>query len=37
MALEGSRNATFALHVDIMQHCDEVVAISVAERIGGPD
>ena len=35
--IEGSRNATFALHVDIMQHCDEVVAISVAERIGGPD
>ncbi|MCW4344649.1 MAG: hypothetical protein N0E48_15030, partial [Candidatus Thiodiazotropha endolucinida] len=31
------RNATFALHYDIMQHCDEVSAITFAERIGGPD
>lgn len=30
-------NATFSLHYDIMSHCDEVLAISAAERIGGPD
>ena len=29
------RNATFELHVDIMQHCDEVLAIKLAERLGG--
>ena len=35
---EGSqKNATFALHVDFMQHCDEIVAISTAERIGGKE
>ena len=34
---EGStKNATFALHVDMMKHCDSVVAISLAERLGGP-
>ena len=34
----GSRvNATFALHVDIMRHCDHVVAIAFAERLGGPE
>ena len=31
----GSRvNATFALHVDMMRHCDHVVAIAFAERLG---
>ena len=33
----SSVNATFALHVDMMRHCDHVVAISFAERLGGPD
>ena len=38
----GSRlNATFALqhevHVYMMRHCDHVVAIAFAERLGGPD
>ena len=34
----GSRsNATFALHRDMMLHCDEVIAIALAERLGGPD
>ena len=28
-------NATFALHIDMMSHCDEVVAIYMAERMGG--
>ncbi|XP_071085902.1 uncharacterized protein [Haliotis cracherodii] len=28
-------NATFALHYDMMTHCNEVVAISVSERLGG--
>lgn len=31
------RNATFNLHCDIIKHCDEVLAIAAAERIGGPD
>jgi hypothetical protein len=30
-----SRNATFQLQCDILQHCLEVLAISRAERIGG--
>ena len=30
-------NANFALHVDLMVHCDEIVAIAVAERVGGPE
>ena len=29
------QNRTFALHVDMMQHCDEVVAVYLAERLGG--
>ena len=33
----SSLNATFALHVDMMKHCDHVVAIAFAERLGGPD
>lgn len=28
-------NATFALHCDMMQHCDEVLAVALAERLGG--
>ncbi|VDI60746.1 Hypothetical predicted protein [Mytilus galloprovincialis] len=32
-----SRNATFCLHQKMMTHCDEIIAIAVAERIGGPD
>lgn len=37
--LESSKkkNATFSLHCDIMKHCDEVLAIAAAERLGGPD
>ena len=31
------KNATFSLHYDIMTHCSHVVAISLAERQGGPD
>lgn len=34
---QGDKNATFALHLDMMHHCDEIVAISIAEKIGGPD
>lgn len=33
----SNRNATFALHVDMMRHCDSIVAISFAERLGGSD
>ena len=33
----SARNATFALHVDMMRHCDDVIAISLAERLGGKD
>ena len=29
-------NATFCMHVEMMIHCDEKVAISVAERLGAP-
>ena len=31
----SSKNETFALHRDIMKHCDKVVAIALAERLGG--
>ena len=31
------KNATFCLHVDMMSHCDEIIAIQLAERLGGPD
>ena len=35
---EGRQNnATFALHYDMLNHCNHVVAISLAERQGGPD
>ena len=30
-------NVNFALHVDLMLHCDEIVAIAIAERVGGPE
>ena len=30
-------NANFALHADLMSHCDEIVAIAIAERVGGPE
>ena len=36
MSLGTSRNATFALHADMMQHADEVAAVALAERLGGP-
>ena len=29
------KNATFCLHHEIMQHCDEIVAIQLAEKTGG--
>ena len=32
-----SLSATFALHKDMLQHCEEIVALSLAERMGGPD
>ena len=32
-----SSNATFALHMDMMGHCDDVVAIFLFEPIGGKD
>ena len=28
-------NATFALHMDMLQHCNEVVGLSFAEHLGG--
>ena len=33
----SSRNALFFLHVDMMRHCDDVIAIFLAERLGGKD
>ena len=33
----AEKNATFALHKDIMSHLDEVLALAIAERIGGPE
>ena len=33
----SERNATFALHVDMMCHSDHVVQIAFAERLGGQD
>ena len=29
------QNATFALHLEIMNHCDEICALALAERTGG--
>ena len=37
LAYGSARNATFALHLDMMRHCDDVIAISLAERLGGKD
>lgn len=35
---EGSKtNATFSLHAEMLRHCDEILALAVAERIGGQD
>ncbi|CAG2195990.1 unnamed protein product [Mytilus edulis] len=31
------QNVTFAIHFDMMQHCDEIVSISITERLGGPN
>ena len=31
----SSRNATFALHMDMMRHCNDVIAIFLSEPIGG--
>ena len=31
------KNATFCLHVEMMRHLDDVVAVSLAERLGGQD
>ena len=33
----AKQNATFSLHLDMMRHCDDVIAIALAERLGGPD
>ena len=33
----AENNATFALHKDITSHLDEVFALVIAERIGGPE
>ncbi|CAC5383204.1 unnamed protein product [Mytilus coruscus] len=30
-----NQNATFCLHLELLRHCDEIVAIAVSERIGG--
>ena len=30
-----SSNATFCLHVEMMKHLDDVIAVSLAERLGG--
>ena len=30
-----ANNATFCLHFEIMQHCDEIVAVQLAEKTGG--
>ena len=30
-------NATFALHFDIMSHCDEICVITFTERLGGDE
>jgi hypothetical protein len=32
-----ANNGTFALHVDMMKHCDEITAIALSERLGGND
>ena len=37
METSSEKNATFAMHRDWMLHCDEVVALYIAERMGGYD
>jgi hypothetical protein len=37
MQKSKTENATFVLHFDMMSHCDEVCAISFAERLGGDE
>jgi hypothetical protein len=32
-----ANNGTFALHVDMMKHCDEITAIALSARLGGND
>ena len=32
----SKHNATFALHRDMMNHCDHVIVIALSERLGGP-
>lgn len=36
IALGTSENATFRLHVEMAKHCQEVTAIYLGERMGGP-
>ncbi|CAC5421315.1 unnamed protein product [Mytilus coruscus] len=36
MAKGRENNVTFALHDDLMRHCEEVFGISIAERMGDP-
>lgn len=31
----AAKNATFCLHLEIMKHCDEIVAIQLAEKNWG--
>ena len=31
------KNATFCLHVEMVRHLDDVIAVSLAERLGGQD
>ena len=35
MTMGSSQNGTFALHREMMEHCDEVVGLHFAERISG--
>ena len=37
MEMGKANNGTFALHVDMMKHCDEITAIALSERLGGND
>jgi hypothetical protein len=32
-----ANNGTFALHVDMMKHCDEITGIALSVRLGGND
>ncbi|CAC5394943.1 unnamed protein product [Mytilus coruscus] len=35
MEAGNSKNSTFRLHMEMMQYCDEIVAVYLAERLGG--